>query len=131
MRMIQAIYLKVGATAYSGLASEVKVPGVPAEVWEGSTDDNLVADVPVGKRQLTLTARQDWEDPTGLCQFLADQEGQSAAVVYSLNPTAETPAYFTVDAVLSAPDQGGKLNSYGEFTISFPCSKPTRTTAPA
>lgn len=130
-RMIQSIYLKVADQVYSGLASAVKVPGVPAEVWQGSTDDNVVADVPVGKRQLSITARQDWELPAGLCQYLADNEGETATVVYSLNPTGAAPAYFQVEAVLSSPDQGGELNAYGEFTIALPCSKPERTTAPA
>lgn len=130
-RMITALYLKVGEDIYSGLASEVKVPGVEATVWEGSTDTNVVADIPVGQRKITVTARQDWEDPDGLCQWLADHEGESVQITYAANPQATAPAYFAVTATASSPDQGGAINAFGEFTISLPCTKPARTTAPA
>lgn len=130
-RMITALYLKVGMDVYSGLASEVKVPGVEATVWGGSTDTNMVADVPVGQRKVTITARQDWEDLSGLCEYLATHEGESVEIIYAANPQATTPAYFKVTATCSAPDQGGAVNAFGEFTISLPCTKPIRTAAPA
>jgi len=130
-RMITAIYLKVGEDVYSGLVSEVKVPGVEATVWGGSTDTNLVADVPVGQRKITITGRQDWENIDGLCEYLATHEGESVEVIYAANPQATTPAYRKVTAVCSSPDEGGALNAFGEFTINLPCTKPVRTTAPA
>lgn len=130
-RMIRSLYLKAGAETWSGLVSDVNVPGLEPVVWDGSTDDNLVADVPVGQRKINVTARQDWADPVGFCQFLADNEGKSVTFVWAINPDAETPAYFQVSAVVSAPANGGKVNAYGEFTAAWPCTKPARTTPPA
>lgn len=129
-RMITALYLKVGEDVYSGLASEVKVPGVEATVWGGSTDTKVVADVPVGQRKISITARQDWEDVSGLCEYLSTHEGEEVTITYAANPQATTPAYRQVTAVCSSPDEGGAVNAYGEFTISLPCTKPTRTSAP-
>lgn len=130
-RMTTAIYLKVGTEIASQLVSEISVPGVDPTVWAGSTDTNMVADVPVGQRKVTITAREDWEDVTGLCQFLSDNEGEPVTIIYAANPQATTPAYFEVTATATTPGQNVKLNQYGEFTINLPCTKPARTTAPA
>ena len=125
-RMTTAIYLKVGATVRSTLVSAIAVPPVEPTVWGGSTDDAVVADVPVGQRKVTITAREDWEDETGLCEFLADNEGTAVEIIYAANPQATTPAYFKVSAVATSPGQAIQLNQWGEFTISLPCTKPVR-----
>jgi hypothetical protein len=129
-RMIRSLYLKAGSQTWSGLVSDVNVPGLEPTVWDGSTDANIVADVPTGQRKINVTARQDWADVAGFCQFLADNEGESVEFVWAINPDDPTPAYFAVTAVVSAPTHGGKINAYGEFTGAWPCSKPARTVAP-
>lgn len=129
-RLIHSIYLRVGADVYSGLVSDINVPGLEAVVWDGSTDDNVVADVPVGQRKLSITARQDWADPDGLCETMRAGEGTEAEVIYSHNPDPATGPWWKVTVpCLVGPQQGGKLNAYGEFTVSLPITKPVRLTA--
>lgn len=129
-RLIHSIYLRVGTDEFSGLVSDVNLPGLEPQVWDGSTDDNVVADVPVGQRKLSITARQDWNDPDGLCETMRAGEGSSAVIIYSHNPDPGTGPWWKVTVpCLVAPAQGGKLNQYGEFTVSLPCSKPERLTA--
>jgi hypothetical protein len=129
-RLIHSVYLKVGTKVYSGLVSDVNMPGLEATVWDGSTDTNVVADVPVGQRKLVITARQDWADETGLCETLRSGEGSSAEVIYSHNPDPAVGPWWKVTVpCLVAPAQGGKLNGYGEFTLNLPCTKPERLDA--
>lgn len=129
-RQIHSIFLKVGATEYSGLVSDVNVPGLDPEVWEGSTDDNLVADLPVGKRNLVITARQDWHDEAGLCETMRAGSGGPATIIYSHNPDPAAGPWWRVTVpVLSDPMQGGKVNQFGEFTATMPCSRPERLSA--
>lgn len=125
------LYLKVGDTVYTGVATDVNVPGLEPVVWEGSTDTNVVADVPVGQRKLNLSARQDWKNETGLCRFLADNEGEQVTVIFSHVPGAVDGVYFQTTITAASPTIGAKLNAYGEFSMAFPCTRPVIVAAPA
>lgn len=127
-RMTHALYLKIADKVYSGEASDVNVPGVPATVWGGSTDTNVVADVPGGARTVNVTALQDWEETDGLCAYLLEHEGETADVVFSHEPGGT--AYFKVTATLVAPTLGGAVNAHREFSLTMPCTKPVATTKP-
>lgn len=128
-KLIHEIYLKVGTQVYQGVVTDVNVPGIDPTVWEGSTDTNIVADVPTGQRKINIVGRQDWEDANSLCEFVLTNEGEAAEIIFSHRPGGTV--YFKVNAVIGSFTAGGPLNQFGNVTGAWPCTKPVIVAAPA
>lgn len=125
-RLIKNIFLKIGEDTYGRHATDVHTTA-PELVVHPGTDTEVHADMPEGGWMLNITGVQDLSEEA-LHGTLLDLAGTAATVVFSPDGTN----YFTVDTVLAAPSQlGGEKNTYGSFTVSQPCTRPERTTAPA
>lgn len=117
-RLIKNLYLRVGTDTFSALITNVNATSpAPIEIV-GGTDDAVFADVPSGGRKLNIQGIQDWETVGSLCNFLLENEGETAAVLFS--PREAGGAFFACDVTLYAPTIGGQRNTFGTFQLALP-----------
>jgi hypothetical protein len=128
-RLIKNLHLDIDGDTYQALVTDVHATSpAPVEII-GGTDDAVFADVPAGGRKLNISGIQDWETENSLCNYLLENEGEIADVVFS--PRAGG-AYFACQVVLYAPTIGGQRNTHGTFQLALPIvgGGVTPTTAP-
>ena len=121
------ISLKIGTTEYNAQVTGVTITPQPQTVSKrgGAPDAHYEATVP-GGWQISIPVIHDWEDTTALCNYLLENEGETATIVYK--PLLAGDAEFTVVVPsLIAPAIGGPVNDYNESTVTMGCSKPVKT----
>jgi hypothetical protein len=121
------IKVTIGTDEYQTQVTSFAVTPQPQQVSirGGAPDAHYEASVP-GGWQLAIGVIQDWETLTSLCNFLLENEGEEATIVYK--PINAGDAEFTVVVPsLIAPAIGGPVNQYNESTVTMGCSKPVKT----
>lgn len=118
------VILGAGTDDYAKhIASCRLVPnGGSEQRWKGGTPSAKFAHRTLSDWTCEMRVAQDFT-ATGLARYLLTNEGETVAA--SFTPTAGGPT-FEVDLVLSAPEIGGAIDSYGEATVTHTCvDKPT------
>lgn len=117
-RLIKNLYLDIDGDNYAALVTNVNATSPAAIEIVGGTDDAVWADVPSGGRKLNITGIQDWEAEDSLCNYLLENEGETAEVLFS--PRTAGGAFFSCEVTLSAPVIGGQRNTHGTFQLALP-----------
>lgn len=118
-RLQKDIFFTIAEEEYQALISSSEITSPKPVMWRGGDPETVYSDIPAAGTQLVLTGVQDWEDASGLCNYLRVNAGTQAEIVFS--PRTAGQAYFAVTAILQAPAIGGKMNVFNEWTLTLDC----------
>lgn len=125
-RQLKHIRVVVGTVDFAAQVNkcEFKKGGGAAQTWNGGTPDAQYVDKAAPEYSVDLAGLADWEEPTSLCNFLYEHDGEKATLEYM--PLANGTVKFVSEITIDAPPPPGAVGSWPEFAASMPCTKPTR-----
>lgn len=125
-RQIKNIKVVVGEKSFEKQvnACEYKKSGGAAQTWQGGTPDAQYVDKAPSEFSVDLGLIADWEEPSSLCNFLWENDGEKATLEYQPDSAGKT--YFTSEITIDAPMPPGKVGAWPEVTVSCPSTKPVR-----
>lgn len=118
-RLTKNVYFSIDDTQFQAEVDEVTVSFPKPIVWRSADGTTVASDTPAGGVTLKLKGVQDYDAVSGLSNFLFDNQGGQATVLFC--PNAAGDAWFTVDIIVAGGQIGGPLNQFGTIDLTFDC----------
>ena len=128
-RLVKHVTFTLGTDSFSKHVNNVKFARSSSmQEWRGGTPDAVYSDETAPTYAVEITGIQDWETSASLCNYLLDHEGET--VDFSYMPNAAGKVAFDSEVTIAAPEIGGPVGTYNEFSITMGSTKPVRTRLP-
>ena len=125
-RLVKHIEFTVGTSSYSKHVNSVRYARSSSmQEWRGGTPDAVYSDETSPTYTCEIIGIQDWESDDSLCNFLLDHEGETLTMKYK--PHHDGAVAFESEVKIVAPEIGGAVGAYNEFTVTMGSDKPVRT----
>lgn len=127
--ILRDVIMTIAGNDYQAACSEVTItPSVSPLVWKGLAR-NVHQSVPDATWAAAITFAQDWDTTGALSAYLMDNEGTAVSVTFK--PRAGGGASFTTTLTITPGAIGGKVDTYGETSVTLPATKPVRSSGVA
>lgn len=127
--VLRDVIMTIAGNDYQAACSEVTItPTAQAIQWKGLAR-NTHQSMPDATWAAAITFAQDWDTTGALSAYLMDNEGSAVSVTFK--PRAGGGASFTTTLVITPGAIGGKVDTFGETSVTLPATKPVRSSGVA
>lgn len=123
--VMKDVVLTIGTDSFEKHVSAVTfTPSASTVTWQGLSPDATYTDVTVATWACGLELAQDWDQPTSLCRYLFENEGEHVPATFK--PKSGTGPSFAATLIVTPGAIGGTVNAVATQSVTLGCeAKPT------
>lgn len=118
--VLKDVLLTLEDNGYQNHVSAVTfTPSASTVTWQGLSPEATMTDVTQATWVCALELVQDWDQPTSLCRYLYDNEGEHVAATFQ--PKNGVGPSFSATVIITPGAIGGAVNAVAVQSVTLGC----------